>query len=187
MRRSRYVLTAAVLAASAAITHAAEPKTSATPCQAQAAPVKAQQTTPPPYTPVRWNEDWSYLRNSTHTDFFDPIKYIPLGDDPNWYLSIGGQARYRYENFKNLNFDPPSPPGPAQDDDGFHLIRLFLHADLHMGRNVRVFGQVKSAMEDDREGGPRPVDADEFDVHQLFVDFKFDLRSEERRVGKEGG
>src|SRR5688572_12487329 len=89
----------------------------------------------PAYTPVRWNEDYSYLKTSTApADVFDPIKYIPLNDAGDWYLSLGAQARYRYEWFENANFG-----GGPQDSDGFHLLRLMGHADLHLGKNVRTF------------------------------------------------
>src|SRR6266550_9641801 len=38
---------------------------------------------PPPYTLVRWNEDYSYLRDpAKRTDFFDAVKYVPIGDNP---------------------------------------------------------------------------------------------------------
>ena len=79
----------------------------------------------PVYTPVRYNEDYLYLREpAKRTDFLDPLKYIPLNDAGDWYLSLGGSARYRYELFNNNNFGA----GP-QDDDGFHLLRLLAHAD----------------------------------------------------------
>jgi hypothetical protein len=134
---------------------------------------------PPPYTPVRWNEDYSYLKSAPKTDWFDGIKYVPLGPD-GWYASFGGQYRYRYEYFNNFNFSPaptvaPAPPAPKQDEDGYHLQRLLLHADLHLGPNVRVFAQGKSSLIDDRDGGPRPVDADEIDIQQLFIDVKAEL------------
>ena len=87
-------------------------------------------------TVVRWNEDYSYLSDAPRTDLWDPIKYIPLNDAGDWYLSLGGQARYRYELFNNNNFGA----GP-QDDTGFHLIRLLAHADLHLGQNLRGFVQ----------------------------------------------
>lgn len=126
---------------------------------------------PPPYSPVRWTEDYAYLRNPARRTYaFDPIKYIALNPTGDWYLSLGGQARYRYELFNNTNFGA----GP-QDDTGFHLTRLFAHADLHLGQNLRGFFQLRSAMEDGRFGGPRPVDVDEFDVQQAFVDFKLPL------------
>lgn len=136
------------------------------------APVKTQAQTPPPYTPVRYNEDYSYLKNATATgDWFDRIKYISLGQ-PDWYVSLGGQVRERYEYFNNFNFNPAAS---ANDDDGYFLTRLLVHADFHFGPNFRLFAQGKSSMEDGREGGPRAVDADEVDIQQLFVDGKFDL------------
>ena len=126
---------------------------------------------PPPYTVLRWNEDYSYLHDpARRTDFLDPLKYIPLGDDPQTYLSLGGSARYRYELFNNYNFGA----GP-QDDTGFHLTRLMAHADLHLGPMLRGFLQLKSSMEDGRAGGARPIDADEFDIQQAFVDLKLPL------------
>src|SRR6266516_4701312 len=126
---------------------------------------------PPAYAPLRWSEDYSYLKDpARRTDGFDPIKYIPLNAAGDWYLSLGGQARYRYELFNNNNFGA----GP-QDDDGYHLGRFLAHADLHLGENLRGFFQVKSALEDGRVGGPRPSDADEFDVQQAFVDLKLPL------------
>src|SRR5215216_5729524 len=123
---------------------------------AAAAPVLAQTAPPPAYTPVRWNEDFSYLKDSSRrADLFDPIKYIPLGGD-SFYLTVGGQVRERYEYFNNNNFDA----GP-QDEDGYFLHRILLHTDLHLGPNLRVFAQGKSSLIDDRDGGPRPQDADE--------------------------
>src|SRR5258706_25669 len=133
---------------------------------APGAPTKGA-VAPAPYTLVRWNEDYTYLKNSPKTDFFDPIKYIPLGPD-DWYVSLGGQYRYRYEYFNNFNFSPAT--GVAQDEDGYHLNRILLNADFHLGPNFRVFVQGKSSMEDGRDGGPRPVDADEADIQQLFLD-----------------
>jgi hypothetical protein len=126
---------------------------------------------PPPYAPLRQAEDYSYLKDpAKRADLFDPIKYIPLNSSGDWYLSLGGQARYRYDLFNNNNFNT----GP-QDEDGFHLGRFLGHADLHLGESLRGFVQVKSALEDGRVGGPRPIDADEIDIQQAFVDFKLPL------------
>lgn len=121
----------------------------------------------PAYTPLRWNEDYRYLRDPVrHTDLFDPIKYIPLNEDGDWYLSLGGQARYRYEWFESASFGI----GP-QDDNGFHLLRLMGHVDAHFGRNVRAFVQGTAAQATGREGGERPViDENAFDFHQAFFD-----------------
>ena len=128
----------------------------------------AQTTYPPspPYQSLRYDEDYRYLRDlSRRTDVWDVLKYVPLRDDGARYLSIGGELRERYEYFHNSLWGQ----GP-QDDDGFLLQRYMLHADVHIGERMRVFGQLKSGLESGRTGGPRPPDEDELDLHQAFVD-----------------
>ena len=47
----------------------------------------------PNYQFLRFEEDWSVLKNapeSQRTDFVDRIKYIPLSDDGDIWLSLGG-------------------------------------------------------------------------------------------------
>jgi Alginate export len=121
---------------------------------------------PPSYKQLRYEEDWSFLRDPTRrADVLDRIKYIPLGDKEDWYLTIGGEARMQYERFGN----PGWGRGP-EDGGGYLLQRYMLHADLHLGDRARVFFQIKSGLENGRTGGPRPVDEDKLDVHQAFVD-----------------
>jgi hypothetical protein len=130
-------------------------------CAGQTRPSSAA---PAPYTVLRWDEDYAYLRDTPRQDDpFDPLKYVPLGGDA--YLSLGGQVRYRYEFFDDNLFGA----GP-QDDDGYHLARVLLHVDLHLSPNLRVFVQGKSALEEGREGGPRANDADDIDLQQAFAD-----------------
>ena len=119
---------------------------------------------PPAYSTVRWDENYSYLRDPfNRSDFFDPIKFIPLNSAGDWYLSLGGQIRDRFEVFNHTNFG-----GGPQDRDGYNLLRLLAHADVHLGENFRVFIQGKSAIESGREGGPRPIDMDTIDLQQGF-------------------
>jgi len=54
-----------------------------------------------------------------------------------------------------------------------------LFGDLHLGEDVRIFGQFKSGLENYRVGGPRFFDEDVADIGQLFLDVS-------RRAG-EGG
>jgi len=101
-------------------------------CQAQATAPPANK--PPQYTLSRWDEDYRYLRDPAEGeaphDFFDPIKYIKLNDKGDIYLSLGGQVRYRYEYFNDFNFG-----AGQQDPNGYHLIRMLAHTDLHLGEN----------------------------------------------------
>jgi len=135
------------------------------------------------YLLERYDEDYSYLKNvRSFTDPFDPIKYIPLGAD-DWYLSLGGQARYRYDYFNNTSFG-----AGRQDEDGFHLFRFLGHADVHFGPNVRAFVQIDSSLEYGRTGGVRPGDMDNVDFQQAFLDFNLPLESANSvmlRVGRQ--
>ena len=135
--------------------------------QANPRSAEAQQSpSPPPYQQLRYEEDYSYLRDPTRrTDLWDTVKYIPINEKGDWYLSTGGEVRERYEYFHNSLWGQ----GP-QDSDGYLLQRYMLHADLHLGTHVRLFGQLKSGLENGRTGGPRPTDEDKLDLHQAFLD-----------------
>jgi len=118
------------------------------------------------YKLLRYDEDYSDLKDpSRRTDPLDFLKYIPLGGRDGAFLSLGGTARPRYESYHNPGFGL----GPASNDD--FLQRYLLHGDLHLGPNLRFFGQLESGFESGRIGGPRPeVDLNRFDAHQGFVD-----------------
>ncbi len=125
---------------------------------------------PPPSKLNRADEDYRYLRDAAmRSDFWDPVKYVSLNETGSWYLSLGGEARERYEYFSHPNWGA-GPPG-----SGYLLQRYFLHGDLQMGEHARFFSQLQSSLENDRKGGPRPTDEDELDLHQAFLDLKFDL------------
>ncbi len=135
------------------------------------APLTHAQTTrlpsPPPYQLLRFEEDYRYLRNpALHSNLWDPLKFVALNDAATWYLSLGGEARERYEYFHNANWG-----GGPQDGNGYVLQRFMVHADLHQGEQVRFFVQLKSGLENGRVGGPRPTDEDKLDLHQAFADF----------------
>lgn len=137
---------------------------------------------PAGYSIEPWMEEYSYLKDpSNRTDPFDPLKYIPLGADS--YVSLGGQARWRMDYFNNSVFG-----SGIQDENGFDLFRLLAHADAHFGSNFRVYLEFNSGLLADRSGGPRPGDADDFDVQQAFADLTLPLNSSDSltfRVGRQ--
>ena len=72
---------------------------------------------PPAYKLLRYEEDYSYLKDpGRRTDFWDPIKYVPLCGREDWFLSLGGQMRERYEFFHNQNAG--AAPANGQGDNG---------------------------------------------------------------------
>ena len=75
---------------------------------------------------ARFEEDYGYLRDPTRsTDFFDPLKYIAIDRDRDIYLTLNGEARFRYDNtdYRNLAVAPAATP--SRDPGG--------QADLHAG------------------------------------------------------
>ena len=155
------------------------------------APLAAESTAstiaqgpPQAYTLVRYDEDYSYLKDpALRSDLFDPIKYIPLNQAGDWYLSFGGQARERYEFFNHNTFG-----AGTQDKDGYVLTRLTYNMDAHLGPFIRGFVQGVTALENGREGGPRPVDVNTIDLFQGFLDVRLPLGHESAftfRTGRE--
>lgn len=127
-----------------------------------AEPVKPP--TPPKYDLLRYREDWWAYRcvdPCDRCDLSDRLKAISIGTPCIW-LNVGGQLRARYESFGEQNF------GSIPGDDSWLLTRARLHADLHLGDNLRVFAEGIYADQDEREAGPRPIDENHGDLINLF-------------------
>ncbi|MFY7895487.1 MAG: alginate export family protein, partial [Phycisphaerales bacterium] len=92
---------------------------------------------PPPYKLFRYDEDWSYLSDpSKRADWTDDFKNIPLNESGDVTLSVGGEARTRYEYYSSPFF---GLRGPGHDD--FVLQRLLLHGDLQAGDRTGLHGR----------------------------------------------
>jgi hypothetical protein len=139
----------------------------------------AQEKTTSPYKSQRAEEDWSFLRESAadSSDPFRALKFLALSPDRGAWLSLGGDLRWRYERYEN-----PLWGAAPEDGNGYWLQRYFLHADLHLGERLRVFGQLMRSSEDGRRGGPRPLDRDDADVNQLFAEISAPLADGELQV-----
>jgi hypothetical protein len=135
---------------------------------AQAQPDQAAEPAVPDrsYKLLREDEDWSFLQDATlRQDFWDPIKYIPLGGGADgWYLTIGGEVRQVWERVGNDNW------GQQPYINSFWLQRYMLHVDAHYGKHFRSFVQLKSGLEFFRQGGPRPIDEKKLDFEAAFFE-----------------
>ncbi|MBY0263382.1 MAG: alginate export family protein, partial [Phycisphaerales bacterium] len=120
----------------------------------------------PAFKPFRYDEDFSILADPTRrTQPLDDLKFIALSDDRTFWLSLGGEARTRYEYFREPGF---GLRGLSRDD--FLLQRLLLHADLHLGEHVRVFAQGVSAWQFGAESPRSTIQDDRLDLQQAFAD-----------------
>ncbi len=129
---------------------------------------KAQEPTKasPKYLNLRYDEDFSYLGGSEESytkDLWDTIKWIKVAE--NLHLTIGGQARVRFESETNRDFGTAEP-----SHDAFGLQRYFIHADLRHADGLRFFLQGKFAYVNDRDRGGLAGLEDHADFHQAFVD-----------------
>ncbi|MBL0737689.1 alginate export family protein [Flavobacterium sp. GN10] len=116
---------------------------------------------------LRYDENYEFLKDSNR-NFYERLKFIPLNQDKEVYMSIGGEARYEYVDFNNEDWGRFNI-----GHNNFLLQRYDLHADVHLGKRIRIFAQLRSALEDGRENGARGIDEDQLNVQNLFVDVNF--------------
>jgi Alginate export len=125
------------------------------------------QFVPAAYKILRFDEDYSCLSNSAlRTNFFDPIKYIPLRtNQPDWYLTLGGELRERFEGTYNPNFGIG-----GESPDSFWLQRATMLADVHLGDRFRVFTEgISGVIEGENPPAPA-VQNDPIDLLFAFAD-----------------
>lgn len=129
-------------------------------------------TQPSPYRPLRYDEDWSFLKNgSDRNDFWDRLKYIPLGSDE-FYLTLAGDLREQYELYDNYPaLKNTANPNAVQYRGAFEQ-RYQFDVDAHATKYFRVFTQYESTFEDGRKPAPTTSDRDEGEVKQIFGDVK---------------
>jgi hypothetical protein len=118
------------------------------------------------YRLLREDEDWSFLADPTlRQEFWDPVKYIRLrGGANDWFLTMGGEAREVWEQIGNENW------GQQPFMNGYLNERYMLYFDVHYGKNVRTFVELKSGVNSYRIGGPRPIDEKKLDFQAAFLE-----------------
>jgi Alginate export len=88
------------------------------------------------YNLSRWAEDWSALRDpARRRDWIDRLKFLPLDDDGDVYVTLSGEARARVNHTTNPNLRESR----AQRQD---IRRLVVGADVHVGPHLRGFVEV---------------------------------------------
>jgi hypothetical protein len=141
---------------------------------ATAEPPDAAGARRPAFRNLPFEEDWSVLRDGVEpASFLDPIKYISLDEEGDFWLSFGGQLRGRVEIWNNFLFGASMP----KDDDAFFLSRIRLHTDVHLTPYVRVFAEFKSSLSTSRDllGGKRSIDFDDADLQNGFGELRLPL------------
>ncbi len=142
-------------------------------CAARISSAQATKPLRPAFASERYDENWSFLRDpSKRTDFFDPIKWIPLDKDGSLFLTVGGELRERFQDVRNQGFGLPSP---SHDANGFH--RIFLFADIHLGPHFRTFAELVNGEIMGALVNPSPTEKDPLDLLQGFADVTLPVRN----------
>lgn len=127
---------------------------------------REQKKEPPLFMDDSGDEDYSYLKNEETASeyermFAQGLKFIPLGTNKNAYLTLGGQYRPRFESTLNENY--------TEEDDTYYSQRLNLHANLHLGKSIRVFADLFHGLTSGE--GDRTLEDDELAFHQAYIEF----------------
>lgn len=119
----------------------------------------------PAFKQLRYDEDYSVLHKDSTKSWYNSIKFAALSKNHRAYVSVGGDIRYQYLWFKNEGWGESEA-----DNDGYILTRYLVHADVHAGKHFRTFIQLQSSLANGMVKTPSPVDENQLDLHQAFVD-----------------
>jgi hypothetical protein len=136
----------------------------------------------PAYTDRRFDEDWSVLRDVDLRDVdrhgldgvFDRLKFVPLNERGNVWLTFAGQVRERLEGVRAFQLGASQP----EASDAYLLSRIRVSADFHASRYFRVFAEAKSSLATRRDltGGDSASFVDDIDLQNGFADVTIPLR-----------
>ncbi len=117
------------------------------------------------YNQSRWAEDWSRYRDpAKRDDIIDRLKFISIAGDGDVYLTLSGELRLRV----NATTNPNLREAEAQRQD---INRIVGGADLHLGKHIRVFGELAHGGLGGRNlGTPAATLRNDLVVQQSFVD-----------------
>lgn len=137
----------------------------------------------PAFKQLRYEENYAALKNDSSSGWYKRTKYQPLSKNKDVYTSFGGDIRYQYFRFQHEDW------GEAPEDkDGYLLTRYLLHADFHAGKYFRAFVQLQSSLANGKEKPSSPVDENQLDLHQAFVDLALPFSGRQEmtiRIGRQ--
>lgn len=118
----------------------------------------------------RWAEDWTSKADpAKRDDPLDRLKFLPLDDDGDVYLTLSGELRLRVNETTNPNLREAE----AQRQD---ISRIVAGADLHIGSHLRAYGEVAHGGISGRNlGVPAATLRNDLVVQQSFVEASADI------------
>jgi len=120
---------------------------------------------PGTYALSRWAEDWTLMRDpARRRDAIDRLKFLPLDEAGDIYLTLSGEVRFRVNHTTNPNLRAAR----AQRQD---INRLVAGADLHVGSHLRAYAEVAHGGISGVElGAPAATLRNDLVLQQAFVE-----------------
>ena len=123
---------------------------------------------PGPIKIFRYADEFAYVQGKDSLRYFERIKYMPISENGNINLSLGGEIREQYQYFNNENFGD-LPPGVEADKNGHLWHRVMTHAHLRLGSQWSVFSQLNSTFAFGKSFITPQIDKNRLSLHQAFV------------------
>jgi len=143
----------------------ARPSPIASPSPVPSARPTALPAAQPGYKYLPDDENWKAMCDpARRADALDALKCIPLGADPNDYLTLGADLRFKYEHFFNKDWN--------STNSGYLMERELLDLDVHEDR-LRAFVQLEHATATNQHS---PIDVtwqDDFASTSAYLDYAF--------------
>jgi len=119
------------------------------------------------YKPVFYDNTFAFVNNPQYQQSFlgDALKRNKIGNLAT--VDIGGQIRYRYHNERNMRGF-----GLTGVDDQFLLDRTRLFANIEIGEDIRIFGEMLDADSRFENFAPRGIEENRADMLNLFADVR---------------
>lgn len=134
------------------------------------------------FEPLRFNEDYSYLRDDSSRSLYEKIKFTPMG--AKIYHSAGGELRAQFFHMVNEDW------GETEARHDLYLLhRYLLHSNLHFADNFRTFVELQGSFALEKKF-VSAVDESRVEIHQAFADYEDDkvmlrLGRQELRYGSQ--
>ncbi len=117
----------------------------------------------PRYQYLPDEEDWRALCSpANRRDGLDALKCVPLGADPNAYLTLGAVLRLKDEHFFNKTWNA--------NNNGYLLDRELVDADVHLDR-LRAFVQLEHAGVTNGHAPIDPTWRDDFATTSAYLEY----------------
>ncbi|MDR3519247.1 MAG: alginate export family protein [Azospirillaceae bacterium] len=147
---------------------------------------------------ARYDEDYSYLKDpSLSKDFFDPLKFIPLNDARDIYVTLNGESRFRFDDTEFMNFSVSPAALSARTAGGAPRLTLSppsagsvllkeryeLGLDLHIGDQVRFYGELRHGEQNGQRAGSIVVASQRNELELVNGFAEFDQSFGDARTG----